>query len=428
MRGTHFRRTTRRRRERTARAESPAPPAPDPFPLEERYDPLPPAQPGFFAMVLGFLFGKRKKQLSLAERADPPPSEDPVRRILSLPRGAARLDAFEETLLELEPQTPGHTSVALAFHRELVTLAERADVDLTLLKARTEACAEALIAAGEAERAGELLSRIGKKHRAADLFVAAGAIEQLEAAHTDIDLEEGGRRLDARLAYERFEGRFLVGLRQEALASLDEAIDAWPDHPVYREIRDSFHRRLREGRVRLLWEGGGAAGTVIVHARFPLLIGRAETAALAIKSPLVSREHLQLARDRDQVFARSLQTRSPVALDGQPLSEARALAEAGTIDLAGVEIRYTKTDGAVLLVSDPQPDVLAVGLLSASGELPMGEDATLRVGFDDETGRALVFPGPDTWLADSPVEHPTLLLAGDVLRTGAIQVRVPQDR
>jgi hypothetical protein len=423
VRGTHFRRTTRRRRERSERATHE--PSADPFPLEDRYNPVPAQQPGVLARVMGWLFG-RKKKLSLAERGDPPPGEDPVRRILALSRGPARLDAFEETLTELEPGTPGHTGVALAFHRELTTMAERADVDLSLLKSRTEACAEALIAAGEAERAGQLLSRIGKKHRAAELFVAAGAIDELEAAHAAISAEEGGRRLDARLAYERFEGRFLVGMRRDALAALDEAITAWPDHPVYREIRESFDRRLLKDHMRLLWEGGGERGTVLVRASFPIGIGRAEDAALAIKSPLVSREHLEIARDQGALYVRSLQSRSPVELDGAPLEDARALGAAGTMDLSGVEITYEQAGGALQLCASPAPDVLSVTLTGDAAVIPVGP-SSLRIGFDDE-GRALVFPHEGVRMSDGPLESEMMLLAGDSLLCGQVHVRVPQDR
>lgn len=377
---------------------------------------------------MGWLFRRKHRQLAPAERGAPVPSDDPVRLILALPRGAARLDSFEDTLETLHPGTPGHTSVALAFHRELTTLAERADVGLTLLKARTQACAEALIAAGEVESAGQLLSRIGKKHQAAELFVAAGAIEALEAAHADIEGDEGGRRLDARLAYERFEGLFLVGLRREALRALDEAVDAWPEHPVYREIRDSFSRRLLVDEALLLWKGGGDAGSLRVRSRFPLLIGRAESAALAIKSPLVSREHVEILRDADQLLVRNLQTRSPVTVDDVKLEGPLALQEEGVIDLAGVAIRYRLGRGALLLWAEQQPDLVCAALLEASAELPLGDAETVQIGFSREDGRAVVLPHGGVRLTDGPLEHPTLLLANDRLLAGTVQIHVPQKR
>lgn len=371
-------------------------------------------------VVFGF-FGKKPEPL--AARADPPPGEDPVRRILAMPRGAARLDAFEETLAALPPGSHGHRGVALAFHRELTTLAKNAKLDLSLLKKRVEACAEALLAAGDVERAGLLLSQIGRKRRAAELFVAAGLIDELEETHAAIRQDTGGAHLSARLAYERFEGLFLVGMRKEALASLESAIKSWPDNPVYQEIAQGFRRRVPHGLVELELELPGGRRRVIVTRRFPLVVGRGEDAALRLASPLISREHLEVVLDAGRPILRNLQPR-PVHLDDSPLERPRELSGEGTIDVGGVLLRHARVGEVLWLWAEQQPDVRTAALLVREADVVLGEPGrSLRFHVDDEE-RVSVLPAPGLRLGDEPVKRPLLLLEGDRLSSGGLRVRV----
>ena len=137
--------------------------------------------PSLLKSMFGWLKGKKKTAHDVTPSAAP--VDDPVQRILSVPRGIARLDAFQETLRSLPSGTAGHRGVAMAFHRELTKLAESAAMDLSLLKSRVQHCANALQDAGEAALAGSLLAKIGKRYQAAQLFLEVGAIEELEAAH-----------------------------------------------------------------------------------------------------------------------------------------------------------------------------------------------------------------------------------------------------
>lgn len=374
----------------------------------------------FLDVVFGF-FGKRSEPL--AARADPPPGEDPVRRILAMPRGAARLDAFEETLAGLPPGSHGHRGVALAFHRELTTLAKNAKLDLSLLKRRVEACAEALLAAGDVERAGLLLSQIGRKRRAAELFVAAGLIDELEEAHAAIDQHAGGAHLSARLAYERFEGLFLVGMRKEALASLEAAIKSWPDNPTYQEIAQGFRHRVQRGAVELEVESDGRRRRVVVTRRFPLVIGRGEHAALRLASPLVSREHLEIALEGGRPLLRNLQAR-PVTLDGAPLDRPRELTGEGVLDVTGVSLRYALEGERLWLWSEQQAEQRTCALLTSEAEVSLDERGrSLRLSFD-EREQASVLPAEGLRVGDEPVKRPLLLLEGDRLTSGGLRVRV----
>lgn len=374
----------------------------------------------FFDVVFGF-FGKKAEPP--AARAVPPPGDDPVRRILAIPRGAARLDAFEETLAELPAGSPGHRGVALAFHRELTTLAKNAQVDLSLLKRRVEACAEALLAAGDVERAGLLLSQAGRKRRAAELFVAAGLIDELEETHAALDEGAGGAHLSARLAYERFEGLFLVGMRAEALTALESAISSWPENPVYQEIARGFRNRVQEGVVELEVEGDGGRRRLVLTRRFPLVIGRGEQAALRLASPLVSREHLEVALEAGQPLLRNLQER-PVTLDGDVVDRPRALDGEGVLEGAGVALRYRREGALLWLWSEPQPELRLGALLEREADVPLDEQGrSLRLSFD-ERDRATALPSDALRLGDEPVKRPLLLLEGDRLALGGLRLRV----
>ncbi len=358
----------------------------------------PPAKPGFFAR----LFGKKPP---------PPPDHfvvDPVRDILALPRGAARLDAFEQKLKVLDPKGPDHKKVALGFHRELVALATEAGLDLTLFENRVTACARALIAAGEDERAGTLFAKIGRRHQAAELFVKAGAIDALEEAHAELSFAEGGSKLDARLSFERFEALFLVGLRDEALLALQRAVKLWDNH-VYVEVLQGFVARLPPPRRLDLQSGDDV---VRIFGRFPLILGRGEESAVRIDSPLVSRGHVQidwqLDDGRSDLVVKDLVSSGGTRVDGVVIHGPARLPIVGTIDLAGVVVDVERNPQRLMLrprlrprqltlaAFDPVLDDAAVGFRLTLKDDHIRIDADLRAKLNGESLR-----------------HETLLLAGD---------------
>jgi tetratricopeptide (TPR) repeat protein len=360
---------------------------------------------GWGEMILNWLWPKRRP--TLAERGDPPPGEDPVRRILSVPRGPARLDTFEETLRDLPPGSHAHRGVALAFHRELVAMAEQANVDLSLLKRRVEACADALIAADESERAGELLSRIGKKHRAAELFVSAGAIEKLEEAHFDIEHAEGGDRWAARLAFEQFESRFIVGLRTQALDALREAVKKWPDNAIYREVLAGIEGRLPAPGVIELQSGGT---TTRLTRRWPLIIGRGEDAALRLSSPLVSRAHAEIALVGNRPYARAVSDKGGIAYRGSegPVE----LSGEDVLEVGGVPLDCRVNDAGVSIKPTHEEGRRCIGLLTTTWE-----HEGIRFGVDDRQ-QVVVRQQPGVTLNGDRLLHDTPLLIADELIAG----------
>ncbi len=355
-------------------------------------------KPGFFSR----LFGKKP----------PPPPEptwavDPVREILAVPRGAARLDAFEQKLLQLDPKTPEHKKVALGFHRELTTLATDAGVDLTLFESRVTACARALIAAGEDERAGALYVRLGRRHQAAESFIKAGAIDALEDAHAELAFAEGGPKPDARLQFERFEALFLVGLRDDALTALQAAVKLW-DNPVYVEVLQGFMARLPPPKRLTLTAG---EDVVRVLGRFPLILGRGEESAVRIESPLVSRAHVQLDRRGLDIVAKDLVSSGGTRVDGVVMTAPTLLPNAGTIDLAGVVVDVDKSDRRLLLRPRLRPRQLTLAPFDAV----IDDDVLggLRLTMTDERVRLAV--DERALLNNERMRRDTLLLAGDRL-------------
>lgn len=340
---------------------------------------------------------------------------DPTRDVLAVPRGAARLDAFERALAETPPGTPQQRALALAYHRELSALAEGAGVDLSLLEARVERCAQALIAAGEEERAGTLFLRVGKRHQAAELFLKVGAVDALEETHAQIHWDEGGSRHQARLELERFEALWLVGLRDQAFAALERAHRLWPENPIYTEMYENFVER--QGKPRRLRLRARDHERLVV-ATWPLVVGRGEEAALALQSPMLSRAHVQVERKDGQLLVRDLDSRGGTRVEGTPLSGTAPLSPGATIDMGGVVVHTAAVDGGVLLWAALAPQVRTLALTGERATIaaPGRDEGGVRVGFD-AGGRAVV--EPPARLAGEAVRRATWLLEGDVVGDGA---------
>ncbi|MFZ9885962.1 MAG: hypothetical protein ACO3JL_00565 [Myxococcota bacterium] len=373
---------------------------------------------GVLEVVFGFF---SRRSVPIAASATVPPGDDPVRAILALPRGPARLDAFASTLKSLPVGTHGHRGVALAFHRELTTLATSADVDLSLLQHRVEACAEGLLAAGDAERAGKLLARVGKKRRAAELFVGAGMIEDLEAMHAALSEDTGGAHLSARLAYERFEALFVVGHRAEALAALTEAVRLRPEHAAYHEVLRSFAQRVCRSSLRLEREGATSAGPIALLRSERIVVGRGEEAALRLASPLLSREHVEIFIDKTRATLHPLLGR-PVLWQGRTLEVPQELQGEGRFAVEGIEIAY-RVEPDWLWVWAVGEAAAKVGVMRTdAAQLSLGRDLpTFGLRVDDE-GRFFALPDEDVKISGEALRSPLLLLSGDRVRGRGSQV------
>lgn len=361
---------------------------------------------GLVDMVFGF-FRRRRPPVKPEERGAPAPSDDPVRQILAIPRGAARLDAFEHTLATLAAETHGKKIVALAFHRELTSMASEAGVDLALLGARVEACGHALVEVGELERAGELFLAGGKRERAATLFSEAGAVEKLDAVSFTAALDGG--LTDARLASGRIETLLSVGRRADALALVDEIERRFPRSEDVRTRARSVRARLPDkGRVGFSFDGG----LLVVDDRWPVVLGRGEDTALPLTSPVLSREHAELRKDGDAIVLVARTPRARLTVDGQPADD-RALGASGVLSLDGVLLRYSRAPSSLVLALDDGRRVLAVPL-AARARVSLDAPVALCVSFD-ESKRAVLEPVSDTRVNGERVREPWLLFVDDTV-------------
>jgi tetratricopeptide (TPR) repeat protein len=375
------------------------------------------AKPGLFARLRDKLFGDDK---------DSEPAylaTDPVGDVLAVPRGAARLDAFERALLTAQPGAAMHKDLALAYHRELAALAEGAGVDLSLLEARVEACAQALIAAGEEERAGSLFLRMGRRHQAVEMFVKAGAVDELEEAYAEIHWDEGGPKLDARLAFERFEALFVVGMRDAALLSLERAVKLWGDNPVFVEVHSTFVKRLGVPH-RLTLKSARAELSLV--SKWPVVLGRGEEAAVRLESPLLSRAHVQIALAAGVPTLSDLEGRGGTRLDGGEIAGARAFAQApgatGSVDMGGVLVHYARHADALALWPALAAERRTWAVIGPSVTVPATDwtatAGTLKI---DARGRAVALKG--TVVNGEAVRRDMLLLEGDRLGAWTVATR-----
>lgn len=367
---------------------------------------------GLFASLKGLLFPARPM------RVPPPPlaADDVARAVLAVPRGVARLDAFERAIAATTPEASAFRPLALAFHKELRFLADNADLDLAVLERRVTVCAQALIAAEEHELAGNLLLRVGRKHQAAELFVSAGAIDALEETYAHIRWDEGGVRLDARLAFERFEALYLVHMREAAHEALERAYALWSDNPIYGEVRRAFLARLgAPGRVSLTSD----RTTVRVVGRWPVVMGRGEEATVRLASPLLSRAHVQLHLEQGQVTLADLDGRGGTRVAGAAVAGRATLPSGETdIDMGGVVVRAHLDAGGLwlwpVLAPEQQTLVLVQSALDGPAAQSIARDSAsgLRIGFDTG-GRARM--EPPVLVRDELLQRPTLVLEGDRL-------------
>ena len=212
------------------------------------------------------------------------------------------------------------------------------------------------------------------------------------------------------MSFERFEALFLVGLRDDALLALRQAVKLW-DNPVYAEVLQGFLQRLPPSRRVTLQAGDDV---VRVFGRFPLVLGRGEDSAVRIDSPLVSRAHVQIERGTNEaLIVKDMVSSGGTRIDGVVINGAGLLPPRGCIDLAGVVVDVDRSDQRLLLRPHARPR--QVTLAPFAEELDddvIGFRLTLR----DE--RVRVAADARVRLNGEALRRETLLLGGDRLVVG----------
>lgn len=384
--------------------------------------------------------------------AVPPTSEELTRMIWLLPRGPGRLDAFAQLLPTLPAHTEALTGVAEAFHRELLAVSSQANIDLSLLGRHVDVCAEFLRKAGLVEKAAALLNRIGKRHKAAELFIEAGDVESLIRAHAQIDAEDGHQHSEAKLAYERFDVLFNIGRRQEALIELQRATVLWADNHIYASLLHNLRQRLLHARSFLLRSGDVR---LAVRQQLPLSIGRGEEADLRLASPLISRVHARLELDEgNRLLVRDLSHRGSLRWRGEVVSgDSVWLDGAGTLELSNsaIDVHFwknscwlwplTASSMPVVVPLDcrltlPSPLALAA-MQREKRRVPYDEEEEICLEFDTEN--RVILQSISSWeqknqkhkknlthlaLNSDVLNNDAILLAGDRISNTTVPIKI----
>jgi tetratricopeptide (TPR) repeat protein len=184
-----------------------------------------------------------------------------------------------------------------------------------------------LEAIGEPLKAAEAFARAGDKEGEARALQAAGDVERLEFLLSSEQFKERTSRAredrtkDVDLMIE-------CGRRREALAALDELLRATPDDAPLRERANALRSRMVMAPIVCL-EMLGERWTMVLGDE--VVIGRSE-GAIKVSSNAVSRQHLRISRDGDDVVVRDLESRNGTQLRGINL--------AGTLPVRdGIELK-----------------------------------------------------------------------------------------
>lgn len=174
-----------------------------------------------------------------------------------------------------------------------------------------------LEAVGEPLKAAEAFARAGDKEGEARALQAAGDVERLEFLLSSEQFKErisrarDDRTKDVDLMIE-------CGRRREALAALDELLKATPDDAPLRERANGLRARRVVAPIVSL-DMLGERWTMVLGDE--VVIGRSE-GAIKVSSNAVSRQHLRITREGDDVVVRDLESRNGTQLRGINLAGA----------------------------------------------------------------------------------------------------------
>jgi tetratricopeptide (TPR) repeat protein len=174
-----------------------------------------------------------------------------------------------------------------------------------------------LEAIGEPLKAAEAFARAGDKEGEARALQAAGDVERLEFLLSSEQFKErisrarDDRTKDVDLMIE-------CGRRREALASLDDLLKATPDDASLRERANGLRARMVAAPIVCL-DMLGERWTIVLGDE--VVIGRSE-GAIKVSSNAVSRQHLRISREGDDIVVRDLESRNGTQLRGVNLAGA----------------------------------------------------------------------------------------------------------
>lgn len=331
---------------------------------------------------------------------------------------AARVAAYEEALRWLPAGSDRARGTLGRLGRALLEDARAHGVVDGAARSRLADAARRLEKAGLTRDAAEAWELLGAPDDAARCWAGAGDLERLESTlegqRSHDALAEGLRRHladhEAHLAY---------GARREALAALDAARAVAPDDPELEARAARLAGRLtRDRRVTL-----EVLGRRERHVgRWPVVLGRVD-ADVVVRGPSVSRRHATLSPASGGGFRlRDAGSRNGTAVGGVPVAA------------DGVVVRgpLSVTLGDVTLRLEPAGDHVRVrvgdgldaGLVAVLGEGARRLDGLpARLDFDPG-GAARILADDAIGLGGRRITTPVVLLDGDRLRLGDVELRV----
>jgi hypothetical protein len=209
-----------------------------------------------------------------------------------------------------------------------------------------------LEAIGEHLKAAVAFARAGDREGEARALQAGGDVERLEyLLSTEQHKERSSRARDERTR--DVDVLIECGKRREALAALDELLGAAPEDAPLRERANGLRARRVLGPIVVIEaapEHGRTLERYVLVTGDEVLIGRTE-GAIKVPSNAVSREHLRVVREKDEIVVRDLETRNGTQLRGINLAGPLAVHDAMDLKLGKeVPLRIAKSkrlEGAV---------------------------------------------------------------------------------
>lgn len=311
-----------------------------------------------------------------------------------------------------------HKKARLRRAELLLALAGDASVSAVARHEVIEAARD-LEAMAEPLKAAEAYARAGDKEGEARALQAAGDVERLEfLLSTEQFKERVSRARDDRT--KDVDLMIECGRRREALAALDELLEATPDDAPLRERANGLRARRVVAPIVCL-DMLGERWTMVLGEE--VVVGRSE-GAIKVSSNAVSRQHLRITRQGDDVVVRDLESRNGTQLRGVNL--------AGTLPVhEGLDLKLGREVTLRLAPCKRLPGAIEIEVaggryIACLGKncLPV-EGLTLDCGTDGWV--ELVAHGTHAYVGGIEWSQHATLLAGDLIGTqrgGAPSVKV----
>jgi len=257
--------------------------------------------------------------------------------------------------------------------------------------------ADAYALAGDADGQARALAKSGEVDRLEDLL----GVQQIQ--------ERGARRRQE--AHAQIHMLITSGRRREALEGAKNFAREQPDDNVARELWHSVEaRKLRGPVVRITL--AGTPLTLVIGDE--VVVGRTE-GALTVASHAISRRHVTIRREGNDVVVTDLGSRNGTLLRGNRLKGAASVGEGLQLMLGGeVPLRMTRSS---VIVGAVEIEIRSERYIAALGPARMGIGAWRIETANDGWLELVTEDTPAAVLDGMTLGGRTTLLAGDAIAT-----------